>query len=86
MPHALARRPYLEPELDAFLDAFFVLSRSRPQSATMAGVILGGIATSEMLAYCKMFHVEHVELFVEIICCLDGEFLLNHCENVKAGK
>lgn len=78
-------RPILEPELDAFLDAFFALSPGRQSSASMAGMIYSGLALVEMEAYCRMFHVEHVALFVSFMRALDREFLEFMHSKAKSG-
>lgn len=79
-PPALLNRPILDPEVDAFLDAFFALSPSRQQ-----GMAPGGIPIVEMRAYCEMFHVEHVELFIDMMRSLDHEFLAFQAERIKRG-
>lgn len=51
----------------------------------MAGMIYSGLALVEMEAYCRMFHVEHVALFVSFMRALDREFLEFMHSKAKSG-
>lgn len=73
--------PDLEPAMESYLEAFFVLSPGRVQ-----GFGPGGIPMAEIEVFCRMYGVENTERFVRFIRAMDDAFLSFSAERVKSAK
>jgi hypothetical protein len=84
-PKALASRPELKPQLSYYYAAYNRLSRSR--DASMAGPL--PIKVSEILAYCTLFEIRHVEERAQLfdhIANLDDAYLDHLANRSKVDK
>lgn len=80
MPEAYKLEPTLEPHLEEYLDAFYILSTSRAMGFEQVGYI----PLTEIESFCRMFPVLDVPLMVEIIRHLDRIFIDFQSEKLKA--
>ena len=71
MPPALARKPPPKHEAPYYLRAFHTLHERRPIAVGVASAYPMKILLSEMQAYCALYGVRDVEVFVDVITALD---------------
>lgn len=81
MPPALANEPDLDPALESYIEAFWILSPGRN-----IGSGIGGIPLTEIEAFCRMYGVELIARFVRFIRALDAEYLAFTAESIKSGQ
>lgn len=70
-PDALQRKPEYPYEHGEYLQAFELVSRGRRIGLNSVGYI----PLAEIEAYCRLFEVFDVELFVRVMVELDGIFI-----------
>lgn len=66
----MQRKPYLPGELHSYVIAFGILTRSR-----QVGFAIGPVAITEIEAYCRMFEVDDIEMFIRLITAMDVAYL-----------
>lgn len=69
-PPALIDKPEYPEAYDEYIQAFYLLSNSR-----QIGMAVGAIPLTEIEAYCRMFDVFDIELFVALITSMDMAFM-----------
>ena len=74
-PRALQERPQLFEDLEPVVQAFSVLSASRPYHVGMTSVTPGAISFSEIKSYCELMRVEDLDEFVRLVRVLDDAYL-----------
>lgn len=75
------RPPQIFPDMEQIIEAFWILSQSRP----LVGTGPGPIPISEMLSYAKAFFHGDLHEFIELIQAADSTYLEHAIKRLNNG-